>query len=384
MEQRAQGGHDGVGGQDRPLRGTRGPLHEALDALLLDLDGTVYTGPRPVPGAPEVVGALQGRGVRCCYLTNNASRTAAATAELLAGMGLPATADDVVTSAQAAAALLASELRAGDAVLVVGGEGLEVALRDEGLVPVRSLDDGPRAVVQGFHPSVGWAQLAEAAYGVQAGLPWVATNLDLSIPTDRGVAPGNGSLVAAVRAAVHVDPRVAGKPERALVDAALARTGSRSALVVGDRLDTDIACAVRAGLPSLAVLTGVSDAARLLAAAPGERPTYLAGDLGGLLVEHPDVEQRDGAWWCGGWRAAVGTGGAAGGPSLAVQPAGEERPGGDGWDALRAACAARWAHEGEVLLQEALDALERVAPAVDGRSALAAVEALGDAVPDEG
>jgi ribonucleotide monophosphatase NagD (HAD superfamily) len=289
-------------------------------------------------------------------------------------MGLPAAEDDVVTSAQAAAALLAAQLPAGARVLVVGGPGLEDALRAARLVPVAGLADGPRAVVQGFAPSVGWVQLAEAAYAVQAGLPWVATNLDLAIPTDRGTAPGNGALVAAVAAATGARPRVAGKPERALVDAALERTGSRHALVVGDRLDTDIACAVRAGLPSLAVLTGVTDAARLLDAQAGERPTYVAGDLGGLLVQHPPVERVDGGWSCGRWRSRVEASDSA--ATLVLERVGAEGEDGDGWDALRAACAARWAHDRPLDPAPALDVLAAVAPALDGRRARAAASRL--------
>lgn len=322
--------------------------------LLLDLDGTVYVGPDVIAGVPAVVAEVTGRGTRVVYLTNNASRTAVAIAGHLRELGLVAVAEDVVTSAQAAAHVLAQELPWGAAVLVVGGEGLRAALVDVGLTPVSSADDAPAAVVQGFSPDVDWRMLAEGTHAVRAGVPWVASNDDLTIPTPRGLAPGNGALVTVIRVATGAAPRVVGKPERPLLDLALQRSGAVSALVVGDRLDTDIACAVRGGLPSLLVLTGVTDAELLTQARPGERPTYLAADLHGLLSAHPQVqptagtERSDRAWSCGGWRAGVRAG--------RLVLSGD----GDPVDGLRAACAAAWDaqdQDGEAPDPEAVRAL---------------------------
>jgi ribonucleotide monophosphatase NagD (HAD superfamily) len=256
----------------------------------------------------------------------------------------------VVTSAQAAAGLLAADLPAGSPVLVVGGEGLRRAVADAGLVPVEEAADGPVAVVQGYAPTVDWALLSEGALAVRAGARWMATNLDLTLPSPRGLLVGNGALVAAVRAATGVEPEVAGKPERHLVDAALARVGAATArsapadpsgLVVGDRLDTDIACAHRAGLPSLLVLTGVSRVPELLTAAPGERPTLVGRDLSALHVPHPTVLlEEGGAARCGRWRGHVVDG------RLTVEPAGDAGVGEDDThrlDPLRAAAVAAWA-----------------------------------------
>ena len=219
------------------------------------------------------------------YATNNASRRAAEVADLLTGMGVPAAPDEVLTSAGAAARLLAERLPAGRQVLVVGAEALRAEVRDVGLVPVATADDRPAAVVQGYGPR---GRLGAAGRGVslavRAGATWVATNTDRTLPSPRGPLPGNGSLVAVLRTALDRDPDVVvGKPEPALFHAAADRAGARRPLVVGDRLDTDIEGANRAGMDSLLVLTGVSTADELAKAPDGHRPTYVADDLGGLF-----------------------------------------------------------------------------------------------------
>lgn len=249
------------------------------DCLLLDLDGTLFRGSRAIDGAVETLADV---GCRTLFLTNNASRSAGDVAEHLRGLGFSARADDVITSGQCAAGLLAAELALGSPVLVVGSEALAGEVLAVGLRPVRLWSDSPVAVVQGFSPDVGWRDLSEAALAINAGTPWVATNPDLTLPTERGLVPGNGSLVAALRAATGRAPRVAGKPYAPIFRDALSRGDFRRALVVGDRLDTDIAGANSAGLPSLLVLSGVSTIEDALVAGPAERPTYVAADLRGL------------------------------------------------------------------------------------------------------
>ena len=177
-----------------------------------------------------------------------------------------ATAHDVVTSAQAGAQLVARRFAVGSKVLVVGGSGIWAALDEVGLVGVRSADDDPVAVLQGFGFDLTWEQLNEAAIAIHRGAHWVATNIDPTRPTDRGIVPGNGAAVDAVRQAVSVAPEVAGKPYRPLVDATVARLGAVHPIFVGDRLDTDVAGAVAAGLDSMLVLTGAHGAAELVAA----------------------------------------------------------------------------------------------------------------------
>lgn len=320
--------------------GSQHALVTRHDSALLDLDGVLYVGPDAVGGAPEAVAAARAAGIRVAFVTNNAARTPETVAAHLTELGVVASPEDVVTSAQAAATLVAAEVEPGAAVLVVGGEGLDAALAERGLRPVRAADDEPAAVVQGFSPDVGWRQLAEGTYAVQAGLPWIASNLDATIPTSQGMAPGNGALVGVIVRATGRHPVAAGKPETPLHEEAVRRTGAQDPLVVGDRLDTDIEGAVNAGVPSLLVLTGVSTALDLVLAAEARRPTYVSRDLStGLLEPHPPVTREPAGWTCGGWVCTVTdgrievTGGAAAGD--AADEAGA-------MDGLRAVCVAVW------------------------------------------
>ncbi|MHB1596910.1 MAG: HAD-IIA family hydrolase, partial [Streptosporangiaceae bacterium] len=254
---------------------------------LLDLDGVVYKGQDAVPGAVAGLAAARRAGMRLAFVTNNASRTPSATAAQLTRLGVTAGADDVVTSAQAAAHLIADKVPPGSPVLVAGGMGLRIALRARGLRPVSVAADRPVAVAQGYVPGIDYGLLAEAATAVRDGAWYVATNADLTLPTPRGPQPGNGSLLQVVIAATGVRPVVAGKPEPPLHAEAVQRTGARRPLVVGDRLDTDIEGAVRGGADCLLVLTGVTTPLDAVLAPAGRRPTYLAADLAGLT--EPDL-----------------------------------------------------------------------------------------------
>lgn len=247
--------------------------------LLLDLDGTVYQGAEAIPGARE---ALSGGDERQLYVTNNASRSPAEVAEHLRELGFDAADEEVVTSSQSAARLLSEQLDAGSAVLVVGTEALCAEVENVGLRAVRRFVDGPVAVVQGHSPATDWAILAEATLAIRAGALWIAANVDSTLPTERGLVLGNGSMVAALRTATGREPVVAGKPAAPLMRDALARAGASRPLVVGDRLDTDIAGANAVGVDSLLVLTGVSTTADLLRADVEHRPTYVAPSLDAL------------------------------------------------------------------------------------------------------
>ncbi|MGE2721996.1 HAD-IIA family hydrolase [Mycolicibacterium celeriflavum] len=254
-------------------------LAQQHDCLLLDLDGTVFRGHEATVGAVETLAAIQ---TRTFYVTNNASREPADVAHHLQALGFHATAEDVVTSAQSAARLLAAQLPSGANVLVVGTDALAAEVSEVGLKPVRQWAEQPVAVVQGHSPQTGWPDLAEAALAIRSGALWVAANVDRTLPSERGLLPGNGSMVAALRTATDREPQVAGKPQPTLLTDALARGTFHKPLVIGDRLDTDIAGANAAGLPSLLVLTGVSTAADLIRAGASERPTFLAADLRSL------------------------------------------------------------------------------------------------------
>ncbi|MFN8076383.1 MAG: HAD-IIA family hydrolase [Kineosporiaceae bacterium] len=275
----------------------RDVLQEEFDLALLDLDGVVYVGPDPVPGAPAALQQARAAGMAMSFVTNNASRPASTVAAHLRELGVDAADDEVVTSAMAAASLLARRHPPGAPILVVGGEGLFWALRNVGLRPVSSVaeaEGAPAAVVQGFHPDIGWRLLAEGTRAIRGGAPWLATNTDLTVPTPFGPAPGNGTLVAAVSTAVGITPEVAGKPRPTLFQEAVARVGSARPLVVGDRLDTDLEGARAAGIPGLLVLTGVTDLATLLSCPPQRRPDLVVADLHGLAAPHPSATAEAG------------------------------------------------------------------------------------------
>ena len=333
-EGRATGGPSADGAPARTRPGASAdPLCQAYDAALLDLDGVVYLGGKSVPGAAEALGQASSGGMRLAYVTNNASRSPSAIAAQISGMGVPATAADVVTSAQAAARLLAGRLPAGSPVLVVGANALRIALRERGLRPVSVAAEHPLAVVQGYTPDLSYGLLTEAALALRAGASFVATNVDPTLPTQRGLQPGNGSLVQVLVTSTGQRPEVAGKPQPPLHAEAVQRTGAKRPLVVGDRLDTDIEGGVRNGADSLLVLTGVSTPADVVLAPPRQRPTYLARDLGGLLASQPEVRvSEDGEFSCGGWTARL----------TADDGKLELSGSGDPVDGLRAACGVVW------------------------------------------
>jgi HAD superfamily hydrolase (TIGR01450 family) len=331
----------------REPRGCADPLDTAYDVALLDLDGVVYLGGTAIPGAAQALRKASAAGMRLAYVTNNAFRTPAAIAALLSSFGVPATAQDVVTSAQAAARVLAERLPAGAPVLVVGGSGLRMALRERGLRPVSTAMDRPQAVVQGYAPDVSYSILAEGSLAVAAGALFVASNGDLTLPGRRGSQPGNGSLIQVIVTATGVKPLVAGKPEPPLHQESVLRTGAKHPLVVGDRLDTDIEAAHRVGADSLLVLTGVTSPAEAVLAPPSQRPTYLAEDLAGLLEPHPEVKSADGTLRCGGWTVRRTR------DQLELSGDGERI------DGLRALCAAAWATEG-VTAESARSATQRL------------------------
>jgi glycerol-1-phosphatase len=274
-------------------------------------------------------------GMRPAFVTNNALRPPESVAKRLTDFGVPASVEDVVTSAQAAARMLRERLQPGARVLVTGGEGLRRAVEDEGFVPVDGADDDPAAVVQGYDPTLTYERLCEAALAIRADRLWVASNLDSTVPAERGLLPGAGSFVALLRTATDREPLVAGKPERTLHEESVRRTSARHPLVVGDRLDTDIEGAVRAGTPSLLVLTGVAEPRNALRATAGTRPSYLGADLRALQRPAPAVVVDRRQATCGGWSCEAVD------ETLRWTPT--DVPGSeDGLDGLRAACALAW------------------------------------------
>lgn len=314
----------------------RTPL-DGVSLVLADLDGVIYKGAGAIPYAVESINAIDA-SVRVAYLTNNASRTDATVAAHLSELGLHTAPEDVVTSPQAAVTLLKELVPAGSTILVVGGDGLVDELGKAGFVVTRSALDAPAAVIQGFAPNVSWTDLAEAAFalngeGTTGDLPWVATNTDWTIPQARGTAPGNGTLVSAVHTAIGRLPVVAGKPEVAIFREAMTRFGTESAIMIGDRLDTDILGANRSGIPSVLVLTGIDQAKQVLGAVPQERPTFIIEDLRQLHEPYPETVVSEAP---GVTRTTVGSATVRReGGALTVEH-------GSGIDLLRAGAAAIW------------------------------------------
>lgn len=309
---------------------------EGRELLLADLDGVVYRGPGAIPGAVEQLNRA-GEQLRLAYITNNASRTDVSVAEHLRELGLHAQAADVVTSPQAAVALLRETIAPGARILVVGGEGLTDELAKAGYEVTRSADDNPDAVLQGFAQDVGWTHLAEAAFALAAQpgrdpLPWIATNTDWTIPVARGLAPGNGTLVSAVHTAVQRLPVFAGKPETPIFEAAFERFGTRNALMIGDRLDTDMKGARAAGIPSLHVLTGVDRPKQLVAASKDMHPDFIVATLAELHEPYPEtVQRKDGSMQVGSARVGMD------GHLVRIDAEGDSQI-----NLLRAGCAAIW------------------------------------------
>jgi HAD superfamily hydrolase (TIGR01450 family) len=321
------------------------PLSEAFDAALTDLDGVLFRGNAPVEHAADQIEAARKRGMRFVFVTNNASRPPRMAAAKLGSVRIPAEREDVVTSSEAGVALMAEHIPPGARVMVVGGQGLTEAVTKAGFKLATGAIERPAAVIQGLSPTLQWRDLEEGAYAIEGGAQYFATNLDKSLPTEFGLAPGNGAMVQALVATTGVVPRSAGKPHALIFHLAAERARARRPLVVGDRLDTDLRGANNAGYPGLMVLTGVSTAADALLAPPQERPSLIGRDLRCLASPHPAPERDDLRWICGGAAAWVD------GNRLVVEDPAADDAAAPSDGAVRAALAAAWeaADDGVVL-----------------------------------
>jgi HAD superfamily hydrolase (TIGR01450 family) len=307
------------------------PIVEAHDLVMFDLDGVVYVGGDAIDGVAERIERLRAARRHVAFVTNNASRTPAQVAEKLVGVGVGAADTDVVTSAQAAARVLVDRHGPGARILVLGGEGLRVALVEAGLEPVDE-PGGAAAVVSGYGPDVRWREIMRVATLVRDGLPYVASNADLTIPTAYGLAPGHGVLVRTITGFAGVAATVAGKPEKPLMEETVRRVGGDRPIMVGDRLDTDIEGAHAIGIPSLLVLTGVTWLEELATATPELRPSYISPTVEGLFEVHPVPTVGEPGVGLGGWTASVRDG------RLTVTGEGSDA---DWWRVAATAC---WLH----------------------------------------
>lgn len=315
-------------------------LGEHYDAALFDLDGVIYLGPYAIDSVPDTLTELRSRGVHLGFVTNNAARTPATVAEHLVELGIEAEEADVVNSTMATLRMLSDDLEPGASILAVGTDALREQLGAAGFTLVNSLDDAPTAVVQGYSPTIAWPKLEEAALAIQRGAAWYATNPDLTRPSDRGLVPGLGAQIGVIRACVTIDPQIAGKPYRPLLDETVLRIGAESPIFVGDRTDTDILGANNVGMDSLFVFTGAHGKHDLAAAAPDFRPTYIGYDASALL-EPPREAEYDGQRYVCSYQEVDFIDGAA---YLSTRPVTRDEQ----LDALWAALQAAWRFDADI------------------------------------
>ena len=265
-------------------------LADGYEAFLLDLDGVLYRGDQPIPSAAPTVDALRSAGKRLVFLTNNSARTPEKVAEKLNGMGIHASPEEVVTSAQATADLLARDGQ-GLTAYVIGRDGIRTALEAAGIHVLEGEADVSDLVVIGWDDRVTYDALRRATVLVRGGARLIATNADASYPAPGDeLWPGAGAILAAVETAAGTRAEVVGKPHRPLFEAAISRVGTRDALVVGDRIETDIAGAAAAGLDSVLVLSGAARPGDLLDG--GGLPVAVLPDLGGVMTDQPALRPR--------------------------------------------------------------------------------------------
>jgi HAD superfamily hydrolase (TIGR01450 family) len=326
-------------------------LIDGYDVALFDLDGVIYLGPHVIEGAAEGVAALHALNKRVGFVTNNAARNAQTVADHLTRLGIPATVEEVLTSAQAGARMLAQNLEAGSKVLVVGTSALADEVRAVGMTVVASAQDAPAAVIQGYDPDLDWSSVNEACYAIQAGARYFATNLDRNRPTDLGLVPGAGAQIDAIRSSVSAVPMTAGKPDRPLLDEAVRRWSAKRPIFVGDRIDTDIIGANNAEMDSLMVFTGAHGRLDLIEAGPEGRPTFIGADMRALLVEPRVAKESGNRVTCGAAEATI-----VGSEIRLDQSAGDLE---DQLDGLWAVAKLAWAHPGLDYTQ-ALDELDLV------------------------
>ncbi|MEO8423771.1 MAG: HAD-IIA family hydrolase [Actinomycetota bacterium] len=258
-------------------------LADAYEAFLFDLDGVLYRGSQVVPGATEALARLRAAGKHVAFVTNNSGRTPEAVAAHLTGLGIPAAAAEVETSALVTAEQLAA--RGVSEAFVVGEEGILRALRDSGIAIAEADADQTEVVVVGWDRQTNYEKLRRASLLVERGATLVATNADASYPAGDGNWPGAGALLAAIETTTGMRAEVFGKPEAPIMLAALDRAGGGRPLVIGDRLETDIAAAAGLEWDSLLVLTGISKPDDVAASAIA--PTFVAEGLSALFTTTP-------------------------------------------------------------------------------------------------
>jgi 4-nitrophenyl phosphatase len=225
------------------------------------MDGVVWKADEPIGDLPEIFARIRGRGLKFVFATNNGTKTPQEYQEKLADLGVNIEASQVVTSALGIAFMLAQKYPRGTKLFVIGENGMRLALEEKGF-ELLSVENAPQAqaVVMGIDRGINFEKIAEATLLVRNGIPFYTTNTDRTFPTPRGEIPGSGAWVSVITTATNVEPIVAGKPLPYLMELSLERLGTtkEETLVVGDRLETDIAAGQAVGCPTALVLSGVS------------------------------------------------------------------------------------------------------------------------------
>lgn len=253
-----------------------------MRAFIIDMDGVLWEGDRPLPGLAEFFAALRELNLRFILATNNASKTPEQYVDKLARMGVTVARAEILTSAQAAALYLRS-LRSqtpnGARVYAIGEDGVQNALREQGFVLCNEYDVSAQFVVCGMDRGVTWDKLATATLNINAGAAFIGTNPDTTLPTERGFTHGNGAILACLQTATGRAPVIVGKPEPLMYQQALARLNAdpTTTAAIGDRLETDILGAVRAGIKSVFVLSGISSRQQLQTI--DYQPTWVMDDI---------------------------------------------------------------------------------------------------------
>jgi 4-nitrophenyl phosphatase len=259
-----------------------------LQHLLIDMDGVLWRGDRPMPGLADFFGLLRRRQIKFVLTTNNASRVADYYVERLAGYGIEISPAEVLTSAQATAGYLAERSAPGTPVYFIGEDGLRQSLVQGGFSLVNA-DEQPRYVVVGWDRHLTFEKLAQATLYIRAGASFIATNPDRTWPSERGLVPGAGAILAAVEAATDVEPMVIGKPSPLMLQIAMRRIGAQTSTtaMLGDRLETDILGGQNAGLTTILVLSGVTKPDDLEASSV--QPDLVFDDIAALTQAWPEV-----------------------------------------------------------------------------------------------
>ncbi|MCW5877117.1 MAG: HAD-IIA family hydrolase [Anaerolineales bacterium] len=253
---------------------------QPIRALLLDMDGVMWRDDEPIGDVPVLLGAIQARGLDYAFVTNNATRTVEQYQEKFRGFSAEVPAERIHTSSRVTAKVLSKRYPDGGKVFIIGERGLQEALAERGF---EQAEEDCLAVVVGLDRELTYAKLRTAALLIQGGAAFVGTNPDKSLPSPAGEVPGAGSILAALQAATGAEPAVIGKPQPALLQAALEQLGVQAehALMVGDRAETDILAGQNAGCRTALVLSGITSRAEAEAWQPP--PDYIAADLTSLL-----------------------------------------------------------------------------------------------------